>query len=142
MKQRKFGFILCLLIALVCIVDIRTYAQIYASSYINGYAVSALRGNNRGEIYIEADIAAYGAVSKIGVLKIEIYQSNGNHVTTIYGTTSNGLLSPIRSSSHALKYTYMGIPGVSYYAKVTLCAGTASDYDTRVVRTQTVQAPK
>ena len=76
-----------------------------------------------------------------GVLKIEIYQSNGSRVTTIQGTTSNGLLSPESSFAHIVTYTYKGVPGITYYAKVTLCAGTNSDYDVRYVQTQKVTAP-
>lgn len=141
MKQRKLWLVLFVSVFLVCVIGTQAYAQTRASSYVEAYSVSAQRGTHRGEVDIVAMITSNCAVPKIGVLKIEIYQSNGKLVTTIQGTTTNGLFSPKSSFTHGYTYTYQGVSGTSYYAKVTLCAGTTSDYDTRFVRTQTVQAP-
>ena len=141
MKQRKLWLVLFVSVFLVCAIGTQAYAQTRASSYVEAYSVSAQRGTHRGEVDIEAMITSNYTVPKIGVLKIEIYQSNGTHITTIQGSTSNGLLASKSSFIHGLTYTYTGVPGTSYYAKVTLCAGTASDYDTRLVRPQTVKAP-
>lgn len=138
--KRFFSFLI--FITLIFIMGPQVCAQARGSDYVKGYSVSAKEGIYRGEIDIACNITAKSPVSKIGVLKIEIYQSNGNLVATIHGTTSNGLLSSKSNLIHIVTYTYKGTPGMSYYAKVTLCAGSASDYDTRVVRTQTVQAPK
>ena len=126
---------------LICIVGTQAYAQTRASDYVARYSVSAHQGENRGQIDIDCNIRAKWAVPKIGVLKIEIYQSNGSRVTTIEGTISNGLLSSETSVVHGLTYTYKGVPGTTYYAKVALCAGTNSDYDVRNVQTQNVTAP-
>lgn len=139
MKHWKLWLVLFVSVSLVCVIGTQAYAQTRASSYIEAYSVSAQRGTHRGEVDIAAMITANCAVPKIGVLKIEIYKSDGTHITTIQGTTSNGLLASKSSFTHGLTYTYKGVPGMSYYAKVTLCAGTSSDYDTRFVRTQTVQ---
>lgn len=126
---------------LICIAGTQAYAQTRSSDYFMRYSVSAHQGANRGEMDIECDIRAGGMVPKIGVSTIEIYKSDGSHVTTIQGTTSNGLLSSKTSVVHGLTYTYKGVPGTTYYAKVTLCAGTNSDYDVRNVQTQKVTAP-
>mgnify|MGYP000761811796 CR=1 FL=1 len=126
---------------LICSVGTQACAQIRASDYVAWYSVSSYQGENRGQIDIECNIRAKWAVPKIGVLKIEIYQTNGDHVITIQGSTSNGLLSPKSSIAHIVTYTYKGVPGTTYYAKVTLCAGTNSDYDVRNVQTQRVTAP-
>lgn len=126
---------------LICSVGTQAYAQTRASDYVAWYSVSSYQGENRGQIDIECNIRAKWAVPKIGVLKIEIYQTNGDHVITIQGATSNGLLSPKSSIAHIVTYTYKGVPGTTYYAKVTLCAGTNSDYDVRNVQTQKVTAP-
>lgn len=128
-------------VVLICISGVQAYGQARASSYVAGYSVSACQGEGRGQVDIKCDIRANWAVSKIGVLEIKIYESDGSHVTTIQGTTSNGLLSAKSSVAHIVTYTYKGVPGTTYYAKVTLCAGTASDYDVRYVQTQRVTAP-
>ena len=126
---------------LICIVGTQAYAQTRASDYFKGYSVYAYQGSNRGEMSIECEVRAESQVSKIGVLEIKIYKSDGSYVATIQGTTSNGLLSPKSSFAHIVTYTYKGVPGTTYYAKVTLCAGTNSDYDVRYVQTQRVTAP-
>lgn len=131
----------CMSVVLICIVGTQAYAQTRASDYVAWYSVSAYQGENRGQIDIECNIRAKWAVPKIGVSTIEIYKSDGSHVTTIQGSTSNGLLSPKSSIAHIVTYTYKGVPGTTYYAKVTLCAGTNSDYDVRNVQTQKVTAP-
>lgn len=141
MKKWRLLFAFCMSVVLICIAGAQAYAQTRGSDYIKGYAVTAHQGSNRGEIDIKCDIRADGAVPKIGVLKIEIYKSSGSHVTTIQGTTSNGLRSTKNSFAHIVTYTYKGVPGTTYYAKVTLCAGTNSDYDVRNVQTQRVTAP-
>ena len=80
-------------------------------------------------------------LDKLGALKIEIYKTNEEYVKTIWGNTSNGLLSPRSGRYYSNTYTYEGTPGVSYYAVVTICAGTATDYDTREITTSTERAP-
>lgn len=142
MKKRKISFILLVCVALVCVVSTRALAQTRFSNYIDSYLVQAYQGNSRGEVYIDFFIKANAIVPKIGALKIEIYQSNGSYVTTIKGSTINSLLSAESNSFYSFSYHYTGVPGMSYYAKVTLCAGTSSDYDTRVVRTQTVETAR
>lgn len=141
MKRWKLGLAFLVSVVLICITGTQAYAQTRASDYIKGYAVSAQQGDYRGQVYIQCDIRANWAVPRIGVKEIQIFRSDGSHMTTIQGTISNGLIAPKSSIAHIVTYTYKGVPGVSYYAKVTLCAGTASDYDTRLVRTQTVKAP-
>ena len=141
--MRRWRLLLALFVSavLLCIVGTQAYAQTRASDYVERYSVSAYQGENRGQVDIECNIRAKWAVPKIGVLKIEIYRSDGSCVTTIQGTTSNGLLSTKNSFAHIVTYTYNGVPGTTYYAKVALCVGTNSDYDVRYVQTQKVTAP-
>lgn len=141
MRRWRPLFALFVSVVLICISGVQAYGQARASSYVTGYSVSAHQGENRGQIDIDCNIIANWVVPKIGVSTIEIYKSDGSHVTTIQGTTSNGLLSSKTSVVHGLTYTYKGVPGTTYYAKVTLCAGTNSDYDVRYVQTQKVTAP-
>lgn len=141
MKKWRSLLVFWVSVVLLCVVGTQAYAQTRASDYVDSYFVFACQGENRGEVDIACNIMAKWPVSKIGVLTIEIYKSNGSRVTTIQGTTSNGLLSSETSVVHGLTYTYKGVPGTTYYAKVTLCAGTNSDYDVRYVQTQRVTAP-
>ena len=141
MKKWRSLLALCMSVVLICIASAQANAQTRASSYIAGYSVSVYQGEGRGQVDIDCNIRANWAVPKIGVLTIAIYKSDGSRVATIQGTTSNGLLSSETSVVHGLTYTYKGVPGTTYYAKVTLCAGTNSDYDVRYVQTQKVTAP-
>lgn len=142
MKRWKLGLGFLVSVVLICITGTQAYAQTRASDYIKGYSVSAQQGAYCGQVNIKCDIRANCAVPRIGVQEIQIFQSDGSYVTTIQGTISNGLIAPKSSVAHIVTYTYKGVPGTSYYAKVTLCAGTSSDYDTRVVRTQTVETAR
>ena len=78
--------------------------------------------------------------SFIGVESIKIYKADGSYVTTITGTTSNGL---VESNSDICKsfYDYKLTSGVSYYAKVKVFATVGSEYDSRTITTSTVKAP-
>ena len=117
------------------------FAQARASEYICSYTVDATQGDNPGEVNFDFTVRATYTVSKIGALQIEIYKGNGQYITTVLGTPSNGLLSAQSSRIHARVYTYEGVPGTSYYAKITVCAGSLTYYDTREVTTDVVVAP-
>lgn len=116
-------------------------AQARASEYFMSYSANALPGNERGEIKIDFSVHATGTFSKIGALKIEIYKANGEHMTTVWGSPSNGLLSAQTNYVYGRTYTYDGVPGTSYYAKVTLCAGSLTYYETREMTTPMALAP-
>ncbi len=137
MKKISLMLSVVLLSLLICPVA----AQARASEYIVDYEVNAGQGDNEGEIGIDFMVHATAFFSKLGALKIEIYKANGAYVKTIWGNTSNGLLSPRSGRYYSNTYTYEGTPGVSYYAVVTICAGTAADYDTREITTSPVRAP-
>ena len=137
--MKKASIILAALLS--CLLIAPTFAQARASEYIAFSTAIASPGDERGEVNIEFSVRTEKVLSKIGALKIEIYRSNGSYVTTIWGSTSIGLLSPKSGCIYAATYPYKGTPGVSYYAVVTLCAGTATDYDTREITTSTVRAP-
>lgn len=141
MRGRKLRVAFVMSMVLICLAGTQAYAQNRYSDYFKGYSVSAYGGSNSGEMVIECDIRAEGTVPKIGIEKLEIYKSNGSLVTTIQGTTSNGLLSPVSTYAYIVSYTYKGVPGTTYYAKVTLCAGSNNDYDVRYVQTQKVTTP-
>lgn len=111
-----------------------------ASIYLTYCGATTQAGTRSGTIEITYDVRASVRASTIGVSKIEIYKSNGTRVTTINGSASNGLLlsNEIR---HRSSYTYKGVSGTAYYAKVTMTAKDASGSDSKTVTTSTVTAP-
>ena len=137
MKKISLVLSVILLSLLICPIA----AQARASESISDYKVYIEAGDGRGEVNIDFLVRATASFPKLGALKIEIYKANGDYVKTIWGNTSNGLLSPRSGRYYSNTYTYEGTPGVSYYAVVTICAGTATDYDTREITTSTVRAP-
>lgn len=137
--MKKMALILSMVLISLLICPIA--AQARASENISNYGADAVQGDEPGEISIDFSIHATASFSKIGALKIEIYKANGAYVETIWGNTTNGLLSPNSERFYGSMYTYKGTPGVSYYAVVTVCAGTVMSYDTRRITTPTVRAP-
>lgn len=132
---------LLLAAVLISITVCSAVAQARASENISNYSANAVQGDSRGEIHIDFSVRAPQSFSKLGALKIVIYKANGDYITTIWGSTSNGLLSPQSGRVYACSYPYKGTPGTSYYAVVTICAGTAADYDIREIKTPVVRAP-
>jgi hypothetical protein len=140
--KRTFTFVLALTMVLTCCSGAALAATFspQASLTLSYYEVVLLAGSKSGEIRINYDVGASKLADSLGVSSIEIYKSNGSYVTTITGTTSNGLVRN-NSSSHMGVYSYIGTSGVSYYAKVTVFATVGSVSDSRTVTTSTVKAP-
>lgn len=111
-----------------------------ASFTLSGYSSSMKVGNSRGEIRINYNVTASRPADSVGVSSIVIYQLNGSYITTITGSTSNGLVNS-SSNIHMGTYSYTATSGVSYYAKVTVFATCQGVTDSRTVTTATVKAP-
>ena len=137
--MKKISVILVAAIASLLLCPV--LAQARYSVYINSYAAKASKGDIQGTVNFDFSVRATKNVSKIGALKIEIHQANGGYITTIWGNTANGLLSSKNCQVYGYNYLHKGTPGMSYYAVITLCAGPATNYDTREVTTETVRAP-
>lgn len=104
------------------------------------YSANSSKGSNSGEINIKYDVRASREADEVGVSSIKIYTSDDIYVTTITGSTRNGLIAT-DTMRHNSTYTYKGASGISYYAVVTVFATVGSDSDSRVVQTATVKAP-
>lgn len=140
--MKKTSFILAAVLSILLLCPVDAQAQTRASQYIVSCTANISQGNNSGEILVDFTVRATNALPKIGALKIDIYRTSGDRAATIWGSISNGLLSSKSTTRYSYSYTYDGIPTVSYYAVVTVCAGTSINYDTRAVKTSVVQAPK
>lgn len=111
-----------------------------ASLTLSDYQVEIRSGTNSREVRISYDVSASKIADTVGVSSVVIYKSNGSYVTTIAGSTGNGLIRK-SDSDHAGVYSYYGTSGVSYYAEVTVFATIGSVSDSRTVTTATVKAP-
>lgn len=111
-----------------------------ASTTLYLFTASTSKGSNSGEVKINYDVYASQKADEVGISSIVIYKSDGSYVTTITGTTGNGL---IRTGviRHKSTYVYTGTSGTSYYAVVTGFATIGSDSDSRTVTTSTIKAP-
>lgn len=141
MKKRLLSVLLASVLSVALITGANASSiQPYASDYLAKYTVATVSGSNAGEVILAYTVVGSGRSTTVGVKKIEVYRSNGSYVTTIFGTTLNGLL---RSSTsyHGGTYTYKGVSGTSYYMVVTVYAGSSGGSDTRVITTNTTTAP-
>ena len=140
MKKRVFPFLL----AICCLFSLcalgASAVESRASTTLANYPVTIAKGSRSGEIKISYDVQANGRADSVGVSSIKIYESDGTYVTTITGSTGNGLIGT-GVSRHRSSYIYSGTSGVSYYAKVTVFATIGSDHDSKTVTTGTAKAP-
>jgi hypothetical protein len=139
-KTIRMTAVLLVLALSFSVFSITTYAGINSSAYIYMTGASVTQGSSAGKINVHYSITGMGMMDIIGVLCIEVYKSNGTLYTTIYGTTSNGLLLN-NDFVHGGTYTVNCVAGNSYYCEVTLIAAKNGGGDTRTIRTQTIVAP-
>lgn len=116
------------------------YIDVKSSIFLSSYEAKLLQGKSSCEIDIQYNAQSSRKADLIGVSSIQIYKSNGEYVTTITGTTKNGLIS-VDSNFCDGTYTKALTSGVSYYAKVTVFAEIGSSRDSRTITTNTVKAP-
>ena len=140
MKKRSLslGLVVTFALSMCCVNALAVEAR--ASTTIGATSVTVVAGNDKGEIKISYDVMASAIADEVGVSSIVIYKSNGAYVTTISGTTENGL---IRTNAirHRSSYTYTGTSGTSYYAVVTMFANIGSDSDSIKATTSSAKAP-
>lgn len=140
MKKRILSFGIVVALALSLCGGAAFAVEDRASTTITMYTASAYKGDNSGELKIYYDVQAKNKASEIGISVIEIYESDGSYVTTITGTTGNGLIRT-GTTRHRSTYIYEGESGASYYAIVTGFATIGSDSDSKTVTTTTVTVP-
>lgn len=140
MKRLISSLLLCVLIFSCCGSALAVDDDMLRSSYtLTAHRAYVTTGSNTGEIKINYEVGASKLSSPIGVSSIVIYKADKSYVTTIRGSTSNGLMvnSDTKKSG---SYTYKGTSGVSYYAVVTMSATAGSEYDSETVTTGTARA--
>lgn len=63
-----------------------------ASLTLSSYNVGLTAGDSAGMISISYDVQSNKLASSIGVETVDIYKADGSYVTSITGSTSNGLI--------------------------------------------------
>lgn len=111
--------------------------QPYASLTLSRHYAQAFSGDSRGEIIIDFNVQSSKLSSTIGVESIDFYTEDGDYVTSVSGTTSNGLVK-VNTVQYSNEFPYDLPSGNSYYAEVTLFARVGSEYDNYTVTTSTV----
>ncbi len=139
MLKRLFTFLLSIvLVSTLCGVSFAVEDR--ASTTLNAYSVSMKAGNKPGELRISYDIQAKRTADSVGVYSIALYNSGGVYMTTVLGSTKNGLIETDDLTCMGT-YSHTAVPGNTYYAIVTVFAEIGDDYDSRKVSTGFVTAP-
>lgn len=141
--KRIFSVILMLcMLATFCGSALAADTGVFASPTLSRYTAQLSKGTSKGKITVSYRVVASApsSITSIGVSSIKIYKADGTYVTTISGTTSNGLVLK-NASAHAGTYTYSGVSGTSYYAQVTMFATAGGVTGSGTVKTNTVTAP-
>ncbi len=141
MKKVISSLVVCFMIFSCCSSALAANISIepYASISLRSAQATASTGVNSGEIKLSYLARASKVGNPIGVSSITIYKSDGTYVTTIKGSTSNGLMAN-GTTSKSGSYTYKGSSGTSYFAKVTISATAGSEYDGRTITTNIAKA--
>lgn len=136
LARKVFSFLLAisLTVATICCY---AEANTEASDYLAEYGAALIATDTKGKYDLFFDITATDTSDSLGISQVKIYKSNGTYVTTIQGTTKNGLICE-GSCSHTGVYTRYGTSGVSYYAEVTFFAERGGGSDSRTITTNTI----
>lgn len=143
--KRIATFVLAFLMALSCGLYIPASAQTagtYASKTICSSLGYLRAGDQSGQLKIDYEVTANVPASSLGVEYIRLYTDTGKYVTSIIGSTTNGL---VRKDGIAHMGTYCyndATPGQYYYAEITVFAVIGTDYDNYTHLTATIKAPK
>lgn len=139
MKKRILPFLTALLLLVTASIP-ASAVELRSSPTLAIYSAIITKGTSAGKIIISYDVRANTEAEEVGVESIEIYKSNGDYVTTITGTTRNGLIAT-NTERHRSSYTYSGTSGVSYYAILTVTATIDGTSDSKTYTTNTLKAP-
>lgn len=115
-----------------------TVQPFWASLTLSRYFAEMFAGGIAGKVTISFDVRASKPADSVGVERIDFYTEGGDYVTSVTGTTRNGL---VRNNSgfNAGDFDFNLPSGEYYYAEVTVFAEVGSDYDSRTVTTSTVR---
>lgn len=139
MLKRTLSFILSLTLV-ISLCGTVFAVEDRASKTLSYYNVNCKAGSESGKLQFTYDVRANKTADSVGISSIELYSSTGIYMTTIIGSTENGLIKSNRLSCIG-DYFHTVVSGNSYYAAITVFAQIGDDYDSRIITTDIVTAP-
>lgn len=139
--KRIATFTLVFLMVLSCALCIPATASTYASKTICSSSGTLNPGDKSGQLKINYTVTANKEASSLGVESIDLYKMNGDHVITLTGNTTNGMVINSDIDHEGTHYYNAAISGQYYYAEVTVFAVIGDDYDSYTHLTETIKAP-
>lgn len=139
--KKIISSILAVVIVFGCIgppVNAATSDSARASNYFFGYQAT-LSAVGNGKLRIKGNVEAMSTMTSIGISYFRVYLEDGTFVTTVPGSTTNGLLTS-NSDSYNGSFTYQAVAGNTYYVIVTFICRNANGYDCRNYTTTKVKA--
>ena len=139
--KKSLVLILALLMMLGCF-NMGAYAADSNSARASNYFLSydaQLSAAGNGKLRISGTVDALSIMSSIGIAYFRVYLADGTFVTTVPGSTTNGLLVS-NSDTYSGSFTYQAVSGNRYYVVVTFICRNASGYEYKNYRTNTVTA--
>lgn len=131
---------LVLLIASFCQTASAIEVSPRASLYLSGYGASLYEGEKKGSVRVEFTVSGTEYSDLVGVSNISIYKGDGTFVTSVTGTTKNGLLG-VDKKTYSGDYTYYGEANTVYYMVLTVYAERDGGSDYRLYTTNNCRAP-
>lgn len=141
MSKRLLSYLLIISILFSTFFVLPVCAESRASDYFIGYSATLYTGNTPGKINLEYYVSTAAAgITRLGIIALFVYRTDGSIARIVTGNTSNGLLKT--SGNIAVgTYSFTMEPGVAYYCAVRFIAENASGNDIRYYTTNTVIAP-
>ena len=141
MKKRIISILVIVSILFAVLPVFSVMAESRESNYITNYIALLSAGSSSGELTLTYRIKTTTAgMTRLGVLAIFVYRTDGSLARTIIGSVSNGLMQTSGYTASGT-YSFNCEPGESYYCNVTFIAENASGSDVRDRTTNTVVAP-
>lgn len=141
--MKRFISIFLTFVAILSMCSGMAYAMengVYSSLTLTSYNARLRAGNTAGSIRVSFDVKSSKLADSLGVSAIVIYNEDGEYITSVAGTTSNGLICE-SDSAHMGTYPCTLTSGTSYYAEVTVFATVGRITDQKVITTNVVTAP-
>ena len=116
-------------------------AESRASDYFTRYGASLSPGDSSGELDLTYSVSTVATgISRLGIVAIFVYRTDGSIARVITGNTTNGLIEtsgPVACGT----YTITMEPGVAYYCAIRFIAENYTGNDIRYYTTNTAVAP-
>jgi len=142
-RMRNFLSIVALALVFSTLLSVTAFAAVatpYASPTLHSYAAWFDAGSESGEVVLSYDVTANNIADSLGVSSIQICNANGLPIRLISGSVSNYMVGE-NSVNHTGYYRYLGNPGSTYYAVVTVFATIDGVTDSRTITTKRATAP-